>query len=457
MLKQNYIEGENAVNIAASVERAVHAGRVAPGQLLPPVRALAASLRVSPTTVAAAYKLLQSRGLVSGLGRRGTRITARPPSPAAGTRTLVPEGAIDLATGNPDPELLPPLDQALRVVDARPRLYDGPALLPPLATFVAGEFAADGIPALPPGGPESRAPAMQRDGSVGLTVTSGGLDAIDRILREHLRPGDRVAVEDPSFPGVLDLIAANGLVPVPFAVDDEGPIPAAFEEAIAGRARAAVVTPRAQNPTGAALTPGRAMELRRRLRRAPDLLLIEDDHAGPVAGAPIHTLCEASRARWAVVRSVSKFLGPDLRTAFVMGDALTVARVEGRQSLGVRWVSHVLQQIVLALWSDPSSARRLARAAEIYRQRREALLASLRQHGVEARGVSGLNVWIPVREEARTVQALLDRGWAVTAGERFRLQSPPAIRVTTATLGLADAPRLAADISAVLQQRAALA
>ena len=432
-MQQNYIRGDTAVNIAGSVESAVHGGRLKPGDLLPTVRELASVLRVSPTTVAAAYKLLQSRGLVSGLGRNGTRVTSRPPSPAVTSRPVVPHGAIDVATGNPDPELLPSLAQALRAIDPAPRLYDGPSLLPELGTFVAGEFEADGIPAN------------------AITITGGGLDAIERVLREHLRPGDRIAVEDPSFPGVLDLVSANGLVALPVAIDDQGPLPEALEAACSGRVRAVIVTPRAQNPTGAALTPSRAAELRRILTRVPDLVVIEDDHAGPVAGAPAVTLCDAARAHWAVVRSVSKFLGPDLRTAFVAGDAMTVARIEGRQSLGTRWVSHVLQQLVLSVWSDPSSARRLARAAEIYRQRREALLAALHGHGIDARGPSGLNVWIPVREEAATVQALLDRGWAVTPGERFRLHTPPGIRVTTAALPPHDAERFAADVAAVSQ------
>ena len=81
-------------------------------------------------------------------------------------------------------------------------------------------------------------------------MTSGALDAIERALREYLRPGDAVGVEDPSFPGLLDLVAAAGYVRTPIAVDDEGVVPAALRDALP-RVKAVMLTPRAQNPTGA--------------------------------------------------------------------------------------------------------------------------------------------------------------------------------------------------------------
>jgi DNA-binding transcriptional MocR family regulator len=153
------------------------------------------------------------------------------------------------------------------------------------------------------------------------------------------------------------------------------------------------------------------------------------------------------------VRSVSKWLGPDLRLAVLTGDPGTVARVQGRQLVGTGWVSHILQGLAVAMWSDPGGEALLARGRETYRRRREALAAALDRRGIAAHGRSGMNLWVPVADEAGVTRRLLDAGWAVLPGERFRLRSRPAIRVTVSTLDVAEADRLAADIEAALAPR----
>lgn len=431
-MSRSVISGRLATTIAGSIEEALQSGKISSGSRLPPIRELAQTLRVSPVTVAAAYRLLRTRGLASGNGRRGTAVRATATS--APTAVHAPRhGLRDLATGNPDPAFLPSLATAFRSVTLDNRLYGGPLELPALVAFAAAEFERDGIDSGP------------------VAVTSGSLDALERLLREATRPGDRVAVEDPTFPALLDLLVSLGLVPVPVAVDDEGPQPEAMESVVSGRVPAVVLSPRAQNPFGAVITARRANDLRRVLRRRPDSLLIEIDDSAPVSGAAPVTLTRG-RDRWAVVRSTSKWLGPDLRVAIMTGDATTIGRLQRRQAVSVRWVSHLLQSLTLALWSDPSSGRLLARASEAYTQRRVALIEALATHGIRAHGQSGFNTWIPVREETAAVQALADRGWAVAAGERFRLQSPPAVRVTTSALLPAEAARFAADLAALRQR-----
>jgi DNA-binding transcriptional MocR family regulator len=144
---------------------------------------------------------------------------------------------------------------------------------------------------------------------------------------------------------------------------------------------------------------------------------------------------------------VSKSLGPDLRLAVLTGDATTIARVEGRQLVGTGWVSHLLQEAVAILWADRATDALLRRAARSYTARRTALVQALAARGVAAHGRSGLNVWVPVAEEAAMTTALAAAGFAVRAGERYRLRSGPAIRVSIATLAPAEAERVAEAIA----------
>ena len=427
--------GRSASEIAADVETAVRDGRLHPGQALPPVRILAAELGLSPATVAAAYRDLRLKGIARGQRRAGTRITGSPPT-APRPPLVVPAGARNLLSGSPDPRLLPPLPELRRGRGAAisPRLYGDSPVSPRLAELASSQFAADGID-----------PAN-------LAVVSGAFDGVERVLGAWLRPGDRVAVEDPGYPPMFDLLTALDLAAEPMSVDESGVRPEALARAIGAGCRAVVFVPRAQSPTGAAWDAERAAELAGVLASAPDLLVIEDDHAAEVAGAPAMTIA-SGRPRWAAIRSVSKSLGPDLRLAVVAGDAVTIARVEGRQALGTGWVSYLLQDTVAALWQDPAVGALLGRAAAAYADRREQLIGALAALGIPATGRSGLAIWVPVADETGTTSALLDRGWAVAPGERFRIAAAPGIRIGVATLTSPEIARLATDLSDCLRRR----
>jgi DNA-binding transcriptional MocR family regulator len=436
------VQGGTAKEISASVEAGVRGGQLAPGDRLPAVRELADQLGVSPTTVAAAYGDLRRRGITAGSGRAGTRVRGAPPVSSRGYLTA-PAGTRDLISGGPDPSLLP-------VLPARPamrqtRMYAQAPVAPRLRRLAAEQLTTDGIDA------------------TSLMVTGGALDGIERVLATWLMPSDRVIVEDPGHAVTFDLVAAMGYTAVPAGVDDLGIRPAELAAALARGASAVILTPRAQAATGAAWNAERAAEIAAVLRGHPSVGVIEDDHAGPVAGVPGFSVC-AGLPRWVTIRSVSKSLGPDLRLAVLAGDETTVARVAGRQAVGTGWVSYQLQELVADLWSDPSVARVLRAAAQAYAARGEALRSALRGYGITASGRSGFTSWVPVADEDGTAAALArggdpsgegiaSAGWAVAPGQRFRMAAPPGIRISFATLDPADAASFAADVARALRHR----
>ncbi|NDZ71524.1 aminotransferase class I/II-fold pyridoxal phosphate-dependent enzyme [Streptomyces sp. SID10362] len=434
MLGEYRITGRGAAEISASVERAVGSGELEPGQPLPPMRELAQRLGVNPNTVAAAYRTLRERGVIETAGRRGSRVRAKPATTGRDfVRVDVPEGVRDVSDGNPDPALLPALGPVFAAAaeqgDRAPVLYGHEPVDPELARVARTELDADGVP----------------DGPV--AVTSGSLDAMERVLAAHLKPGDAVAVEDPGWGSLLDLVPALGLRTVPFGVDDRGPLPEDVRRVLAAGARALVVTDRAQNPTGAAVDAARARALRSVLREHPGTLLIEDDHGHGIVDLPLHPLA-GTTSGWAFVRSAAKACGPDLRLAVLTGDPVTLDRVRGRQRLGPGWVSRITQRAVARLWTDGAADARAV--AGMYGRRRDALLGALADQGVTGYGRSGMNVWIPVPDETGAVARLLHAGWAVAPGARFRLSAPPGIRITVSTLGEDDFGPLAAAVAAAV-------
>ena len=422
-----------SASLVAFIEDRIAEGALGDGDRLPSVRDAAGTLGLAPNTVAAAYRRLRERGLVIGRGRQGTQVSA-PAARRAAVSAPLPLGIVDAMSGNPDPLLLPSLEDALGAAVRSTRAdYGSAMILPAMADAARAWLAADAVP------------------TDAITLASGAMDVIERVLVEYLRPGDRIGVEDPGHVPVFDVVAALGLVPVPIAVDAEGITSVSLRSALDAGVRAVIITPRAHNPTGAAITAQRAGALRRELDRHPGVLVIEDDHAGPVAGVALADL-PRDRARWALVRSVAKSLGPDLRLAVLAGDHATVTAVETRLSAGPGWVSHLLQGAVAHLLGDPAVTSLVDEAASVYRARRRRLIEQLAIAGIEATGASGLQVWIPVPSEQPVADALRDAGFAIRVGSAYRHSSRPAVRVTVASIDNDQIDQVARELIAVLGQ-----
>ncbi|MGB6208941.1 MAG: GntR family transcriptional regulator, partial [Mycobacterium sp.] len=99
----------------------------------------------------------------------------------------------------------------------------------------------------------------------------------------------------------------------------------------------------------------------------------------------------------------------------------------------------------VSMWRDKAATRLVHKAEAVYTRNRERLRAALAERGVASHGRSGLNIWIPVPDETVAITRLLNAGWAAAPGTRFRIGTPPGMRITVSSLdvteieGLADA------------------
>src|SRR5215208_3949154 len=338
-------DARSARRLAAVIGRMITAGQLPVGGRLPTVRELSARLGVSPTTVSEAWRSLADVGAIEARGRNGTYV--RPPTGPGGPRRYrrITEGPghfeLDLSSGTPDPLLLPDLGPVVSRVGKQSLTssYLDHPVLPALEEELRRSW---------PFAPEA------------VTVVDGAMDALDRVAQVVLRLGDRVVVEHPSFPPLLDLLDQLGCAVVPVDVDDDGPSVAGLRAVLAeGEVRALFVQPRAQNPAGSRLTGRRARALADVLA-ATATVVVEDDHANDISGAELVSLGTFLPARTVHIRSYSKSHGPDLRLAALGGPATLVMSIADRRLLGPGWSSRVLQAVLADLLTDPATGRQIA-------------------------------------------------------------------------------------------------
>jgi DNA-binding transcriptional MocR family regulator len=401
-----------ARGLAEAVGRAVGDGALAPGAKLPPVRTVAAELRMSPTTVSAAWQLLRRAGTIQTDGRRGTVVAeSRTGGPGRYRAALRGRSGfpLDLSTGVPDPLLLPPLP-ALAGLSPAPSSYLDEPVLPALATLLRESWPF----------PPDR-----------LAIFDGAMDAIDQIASALLHLGDRAIVENPCFPPLLDLLDALGVQAVGVETDDEGMLPAGLAAALACRPALVFLQPRALNPTGASWSRTRAASLAAVLATHPQAYAVEDDSAGDVASSPLHSLGAHLSRQTVHVRSFSKSHGPDLRLAAVSGPATLLDPILERRLLGQGWTSRLLQRVLLDLLTDAGSIAAVRHARSEYARRRHLVISALDAAGVPLPPGDGLNLWLPVADEQAALIALASVGIAAAAGAAFTPSGgSPHLRIT---------------------------
>lgn len=408
------IQDVSARGIASHVASLVRDGSIQEGETLPPVRALAEELRVSPATISAAWGLLKKRGLLVGSGKAGTRI--------AGATGLVRglevfatvPGVNDLRLVYPDIALLPRLDDALRGAAQQPNLneYYDSAILPGLAEAIRPSWP---VPV------------------EAYAVSNGAVDAVWSVLRSLSVPGDRIIVESPTQPQILSLMLDLGLQPVPVAYLDGGMDLVALDAALRTRPVAMFYQPRAQLPTGWSMTSAGIRDIAATIRGAHCPMFIEYDDLGDLARSAHHSIAEVFPDRTVVIRSYEKAYGPDLRLAVMGGPHQIVDGAHAQIRLTRQWTSRILQSALEWMLRDETSSRAIAVARETYANRLDRLVMTLRSRGIDVHSADGLCAWIPVVDEQAAKEYLAAHGVLVLAGtSSYSHGGAPHIRVAVA-------------------------
>ena len=448
------------VQLCDQLRALVHGGELRPGDRIPASRELAQHLGVHRTTVANAYAELESEGLIEGHVGRGTFIRAngRPLQIAPAPPSLVPGGAIRWESLFADERGDDALDRLIRTmpgggisfVVARPPEEFFPlaemrnccnAVLRREGARILQLGATDGYPPLRKALLELLRSEGLQAREENLLITDGCQQSLDLICKAFLRPGDAVVLENPTYPGVIALLAAARArcLGVPVRTENgPGATPGldldALEQTLAAnRVKLMFLMPDFHNPTGLSLT----LAARRRL------LEIASKHQVPIVedhiyarllarGERVASLKELDRANLVVqIDSFSKVAFPGLRVGWVVAPANVIDRLRVvKQSTDLH--TDQLSQAAMAEFTRRGLlVRHVARVRKLCASRLAAVEEALVRHmPSETRWThphGGMSIWVELPPGFDANELLVrarERGVVFAPGRYFYVQSP---------------------------------
>jgi DNA-binding transcriptional MocR family regulator len=445
----------------------------APGAQLPPTRQLVTDYAASPVTVQKALRTLAAEGVVESRPGVGSFVrSSRSPRPqdygwqtaalgtprsalprVAGALRTAPEDAQALHSGYPEPGLLP--ERLVRAALIRAARCSSATARPPasglhelrswFATEVAGATPAD-------------RPAPTANDVVIVPGSQSGLTSIFRAL---VAPGHPLLVESPTYWGAILAAHQAGVRAVPVASDAAGPDPAKLDRALRETgARALYVQPNYANPTGAQWSPERARAVLEVVRER-GAFLVEDDwaHDFGIDTDPRPLAAQDAGGHVVYIRSLTKSMSPTIRVGAVVARGPVLERLLADRAAESLYVSGLLQQAALEVVTDPGWGTHLRRLRPQLRERRDLLVASLREHApalhVQHVPPGGLHLWARLPDGTDLDRLLIEcesRGvWVASGHEWFPTEpSGPYLRLNFTGPDPTGYPAAARSIAAAL-------
>src|ERR1035438_4625067 len=415
--------------LGSYLQRLIESGELRSGDRLPPTRELAGQLGLNRTTISAAYEILEATGLIKGEVGRGSyvcggqersgeslnwqRVLTASVSTSAGSAA---SGVINFSSSRPSEKLFPVeefRECCREVLDSRNlkslMQLGSPGGYEPLRRYLLDRAVQTGI---------------ARD-SDDILITNGCQQALDLLRRALVRPGEKVALEEPVYPGLKNLFleARAELIGLPTGTssgassNDEGIGLYAVERAFEAGAKVLVVTPSFQNPTGATMPAAHRAEICR-MDRIAGVVVIESDIYSELAydiGSSLPRLKELD-SDVILLGSFSKIAFPGIRVGWIVAPRPVIARATELKQLADLHTDHLSQAFLLRFAESGKLARHQAVVIAAAKEKLRALDQSCRRYLADCTWKvpgGGMNMWIDLPTGLDTVAL---RGLAQQAG-----------------------------------------
>ncbi|WP_282699328.1 PLP-dependent aminotransferase family protein [Streptomyces sp. CC219B] len=409
-------------SVADEVAEEIRSGALGPGDRLPPQRVFARRHGIAGSTAARVYRELARRGLTVGEVGRGTYVRAAAP---ADPRALGEPTAdrIDLEFNYP----VVPEQSAL--------LADG------LDGLLRPDVLQDALRPVGPTGHaslrESAADLLARGGwrpdPAHVLFAGNGRQALAAVFAALVPPGARLGVEELTYPVVKAVAARLGIVLVPLAMDEDGLVPQAVEEAHrTAPLHAVYVQPVLHNPLTLTMPPRRVAELAEVLGRLG--LPAVEDTIWAFLRDELPPLAARIPERTVLVDSLSKRIAPGLSLGMVVAPAPLLGDLAAALRSG-GWTAQRFALEAAARWQREGIVRRLVRAKQQD--------AAVRQ-ATAARHLAGFT--LRTDQHAYHCWWQLPRPWRadtfVATAARYGIGVPPAAAFTVGDAHAPNAIRL---------------
>lgn len=400
------------------LQNLIESGSLRPGEKLPPTRELAGHLGLNRTTVSAAYEMLEAGGLIHGEVGRGSFVRSAPmrqpdslnwsyalaqspaPSAAAGSRGNL----INFSSSRPSERQFPVEEfreccrEVLASAEMRSLMQLGsPAGYEPLRQYLLSRSS------------------VTRD-TDDILITNGCQQAVDLLSRALVKPGMKVAVEEPVYPGMKNLFLEAGAELIGVEVGASGAEPFSLRRALEEGAKIVVLTPSFQNPTGATIPDAARRQIVAMVRAAGAILIENDIYSELQYSGPETTRLKALEPNTILLGSFSKIAFPGVRCGWILAPKPVIARVTEFKQLADLHTDQLSQAFLLRFAESGELAAHQKRMVVAGREKIRSVAEAARQH-LEGCTFTipegGMNLWVDLGDG---LDAAALRGLAQRAG-----------------------------------------